>query len=300
MSLVNRRISLTTGVTLDVTVGGADHAPPILFLHGFPESARTWRHQLADLARDHHVAAPDQRGFARSDKPPRVEDYATNLIVADAIALADALGFGRFTLVGHDWGGAVAWAIALAHPDRVARLVICNAPHPHVFQASLIDHPAQRAASQYMRAFREPGMGAKILGMGLETFFDRFFAPYAAAGALTPKDRVAYLDEWSQPGAIEAMLNWYKASRIVVPATGEDAPRPAWLDQPFPKLTMPVLVTWGMGDHALLPVQLDSLADHVPDLRIVRIDAGHFAPWEAPEPVTAAIRAFLADRGYDR
>lgn len=291
--LIRRRIELTTGVGLDVTLGGPEHAAPLLFLHGFPESARTWRHQLDQFAPDYRVAAPDQRGFARSSKPTRVEDYQTKRLVADVVALANALGFKRFTLVGHDWGGAVAWAVALKYPERVAQLVVVNAPHPYLFQRSLFDDPAQRAASQYIRAYRSPTIAADVIRAGLENFLDASLAPHMSSGVLTARDRAAYLDEWSQPGAIEAMFNWYKASPIFVPETDQNPARPAWIDEPFPKTQMPVLVVWGTKDTALLPVLLEGLGNHVPDLRVVKVDAGHFVPWERPEPVTAAIRAFL-------
>lgn len=293
-----RRIALPTGVSLDVTLGniGDGTGTPIFFLHGFPESARTWRHQMADLTTDHFVVAADQRGFARSSKPPLVEDYAVDLIVADLIALADALGVGRFTLVGHDWGGAAAWAAALRHPDRIARLVIANAPHPLIFQKSLFDDPAQRAASQYIRAFRDPGMEQRIADMGLDAFFAKTFAHHVPNGAIDAAERAIYLDQWAQPGALSAMLNWYRASKIIVPGLNETRDRPSWLDRPFPTLNMPTLILWGMRDRALLPCQLDNLDALVSNLRIVRIeDAGHFVPWENPTPVTTAIRAFLAE-----
>src|SRR6185295_2695279 len=164
------RIALPTGVTLAVQTGGPADAEAIMFLHGFPESHRTWRGVAPVLARDFRVVAPDQRGFGASDKPAGVEAYRTDRILEDLFALADALGLERFTLVGHDWGGAVAWLAALRHPDRLSRLVIVNAPHPYVFQKSLFDDPAQRAASQYMSAFRNPMMEKGIEAMGLETF----------------------------------------------------------------------------------------------------------------------------------
>ncbi|MEA3035178.1 MAG: hypothetical protein QOH04_937, partial [Sphingomonadales bacterium] len=167
-----RRIALATGVTLNVAVAGSNAQSPLILLHGFPESHRTWRHQIEALAADHLVVAPDQRGFAGSDKPDGVENYETGRIVADVMALADALGIDRFALAGHDWGGAVAWAAALQHPLRVRRLIIVNAPHPLIFQKSVIEDEAQRAASQYIRAFRSPMMEAGIRAMGLETFFD--------------------------------------------------------------------------------------------------------------------------------
>ena len=151
-----QRIALSTGVDLDVQVAGDPAAPPIILLHGFPESHRTWRHIVPDLARDHFVIAPDQRGYARSSKPTGVDEYTPDKIVGDLIALADHFGLTTFTLVGHDWGGAVAWMAALRHPDRVARLVIVNAPHPFLMQRALFDDPDQRAASQYITAFRNP------------------------------------------------------------------------------------------------------------------------------------------------
>ena len=290
------RIGLPTGVTLTVALGGAEGAEAILFLHGFPESHRTWRYQLANLALDFRVVAPDQRGFGGSDKPEGVEEYETSKPVADLIALADALGIGSFTLVGHDWGGAAAWLAALKHPDRVKRLVVVNAPHPLIFQRSLIDDEAQRAASQYIRAFRTPGFETAIEAMGWETFFEKSFGAHVDLKLVPEEEREAYIHDWSQSGAMAAMLNWYRASSIEVPEMGEKARLPVWTHAPFPKLKMPVLVVWGLRDKALLPVQLKGLQDLVEDLRIVaEPEAGHFIPWERPEVVTQAIRDFMAE-----
>jgi pimeloyl-ACP methyl ester carboxylesterase len=294
--LSTRSIPLATGVTLNVRLGGKEGGEPILFLHGFPESHRTWRYQLPELARDYFVVAPDQRGFAGSDRPEGVENYETGKIVADAIALADSLGLGPFTLVGHDWGGAVAWAVALTHPSRVKRLVIVNAPHPKIFQESLIANEPQRAASQYIRAFRSPLMEAGIQAMGLGAFFDKTFASHVDLARIAPEERQLYLNEWSQPGVLTSMLNWYRAAKIEVPAAAEEASRPLWLDAPFPKVSQPTLVVWGLRDKALLPVQLEGLHGLIDDLRIVTsATAGHFIPWEEPETVTSAIRDFLRE-----
>lgn len=292
--LTTERIALATGITLNVCHGG--QGDPILFMHGFPESHRTWRHQLEDLSRDYRVVAPDQRGFAASDKPDGVENYETDKVVADMIALADALGIERFTLVGHDWGGAAAWLAALTHPLRVERLVIVNAPHPLVFTRSLVEDEAQRAASQYIRAFRSPLMEAGIRAMGLETFFEKTFGSHADLADIPDEERRNYLEDWGRPGALTAMLNWYRASKIDVPAPGEEAELPLWAKGPFPHLAMPTLVIWGLKDKALLPVQLEGLHELVDDLRIVTSTmAGHFIPWEEPETVTSAIRDFLAE-----
>ncbi|CAN5126691.1 alpha/beta hydrolase [soil metagenome] len=287
------RIALSTGVELDVTIGGPDDAPAIIFLHGFPESSRTWRFQLADLSRDFRVIAPDQRGYARSSKPEGVENYAAAKPIADLFALADALGIDKFTLVGHDWGGAISWGAALTNPVRIERLAILNAPHPFLFQKSLFDDIGQREGSQYIRAFRTPGM-ENYLAADPGAFFDRIFGPSGLASATTAEERTAYLDEWSQPGAILAMLNWYRAAQIVVPAMDENPERPAFLSAPFPTVKVPTLVIWGMADKALTPALLDGLDALVDDLTIVEIPgAGHFVTWEKPQAVIEALRAFL-------
>lgn len=286
------RISLPTGVELDVAVAGHAGNAPVILLHGFPESHRTWRDVMPDLARDHFVLAPDQRGFARSSKPEGADSYKPDRIVADLLALADHFGIDRFTLVGHDWGGAIAWMAALQHPNRVARLVIVNAPHPLVFQRSLFDDAEQRASSQYITAFRNPGFEAFVAGIGIEGFYDKSFAPHVDTSKVSAEERATYIDQWSQPGALTAMLNWYRASAIVVPAPDETPERPAWLDAPFPPVTQPTLVIWGMHDKALRPVQLDALPDYVPDLTVVKVDAEHFVPWENGAAVVSAIRAW--------
>lgn len=291
-----QRVALPTGVELDVAVAGHPTNPAIILLHGFPESHRTWRHQIADLAEDHFVLAPDQRGFARSSKPEGVENYTADKPVADMIALADRFDLERFTLVGHDWGGAIAWMAALNHPDRVARLIIINAPHPFIFQRSMFDDMAQREASQYIRAFRNTDLEKHIDSIGLSAFFDGSFMRHTDFERVKDEKPV-YLEQWGQPGAMTAMLNWYRASTLLVPAMYETPERPAFLNGPFPPLKVPTLVIWGMDDKALLPVQLEGLEALVPDLTLRKLEGvGHFAPWEAPEKVTGAMREWLADR----
>ena len=289
-----QRVALPTGVSLDVAVEGNPAHPPVILLHGFPESHRTWRYLIPELARDHFVLAPDQRGYARSSKPEGKEKYAPHEILADLIALADHFDIGKFTLFGHDWGGAIAWMAAILRPDRVARLVILNAPHPVIFQRSLIEDSAQRAASQYMRVFRDPGFEKNFTAKGAEKFLDVTFASHVEGG-IDPEERAYYLDQWSQPGALTAMLNWYRASSIEVPPVDAKVDKPTFPIPDLPPVAMPTLVIWGMKDPALLPCQLDGLADHVRDLTIVRVpDAGHFIPWEEPDAVIAALRPWLS------
>ncbi|HEU0135614.1 MAG TPA: alpha/beta hydrolase [Allosphingosinicella sp.] len=294
--LTYSRVPLATGVTLNVASAGPEDGEPILFLHGFPESHRTWRHQLDGLCDRYRVIAPDQRGFGASDKPHAVENYQTDRIVADLMALADSLGLDHFTLAGHDWGGAVAWTAALTLPFRIKRLIIVNAPHPLVFQKSLIEDEAQREASQYISFFRSPAAEAAITAMGLEGFLDRVLLSHADPTKLPAEERQHYLDDWSQPGVLTTMLNWYRASAVVVPAPGETAKAPLWTHAPFPKLKMPTLVVWGLKDVALLPVQLEGLPDLVEDLRLVTSpSASHFITWEEPGTVTAAIAEFMGE-----
>lgn len=290
-----RRVALHTGVTLNVAFAGDAAKPPVILLHGFPESHRTWRGLVPLLEDDFRLIMPDQRGFAGSDRPQDVAAYTADRLTDDIFALADALGLERFALVGHDWGGAIAWAAALRSDLRLERLAIVNAPHPVTFQKSLIDNPEQRTAAQYINAFRAPGFEAAVAAMGYETFFDKTFRNHIDLALIPAAEKQQYIAEWSRPGALTAMLNWYRGSRLVIPAPGVTVPLPDWLLRAFPKVEVPTLVVWGMRDPALLPVQLQGLDALVDDLTVARIpDAGHFAPWEAPGAVAAALRPFLA------
>ena len=293
-----RKVVLATGVTLNVALAGPADAPPVILLHGFPESHRTWR-GLAPLLDDQfRLVMPDQRGFAGSDRPTEVDAYRTDLLVDDIFALAEALGLERFALVGHDWGGAISWPAALRNDPRLERLAIINAPHPVVFQKSVIEDSGQRAASQYITAFRTPGFEKAAAAMGWEVFFDKSFSGHVDLAIIPPQERAQYVAEWSAPGGFKAMLNWYRASQLIVPPPGAHVPVPDWVLNLFPKVRVPTLVIWGMKDKALLPLQLEGLDTLVEDLRIHRIaDAGHFVPWEKPEAVAAALKPFLGGRG---
>lgn len=296
-----RRIALSTGVTLNVGLASEPDKPALILLHGFPESHRTWRELAPRLERDFFLVMPDQRGFAGSDRPQEVDAYATDLLVDDVFALAHALGIERFALVGHDWGGAVAWAAALRGDPRLERLAIVNAPHPVIFQKSLIESEDQRKASQYITAFRMPGFECVVEAMGYEAFFEKTFSGHVDLAKITEAEKREYIAEWSQPGALTATLNWYRAAKVMVPPPGLTVPIPDLLLRAFPKVKVPTLVIWAMKDSALLPVQLDGLEELVDDLHIERIpDAGHFVPWESPDAVVAALRPFLAEEGEAR
>ncbi len=293
-----QRVALSTGVTLNVALAGPADAPPVILLHGFPESHRTWRGLAPLLSNAFRLVMPDQRGFAGSDRPQDAEAYRADILVDDIFALAEALAIERFALVGHDWGGAIAWPTALRGDPRLTRLAVINAPHPVIFQKSLIEDPDQRAASQYINAFRTPGFEKAAAAMGWETLFDKSFSGHVDLAIISPEERAQYIAEWSQPGAFAAMLSWYRASQLIVPPPGATVPIPDWMLGAFPKVPVPTLVIWGLRDKALLPLQLDGLESLVPDLAIHRIaDAGHFVPWEKPDAVAAALKPFLAGAG---
>lgn len=293
-----RRVALKTGVTLNVALAGDPAKPAVILLHGFPESHRTWREVAPRLEDQFFLVMPDQRGFAGSDVPQDAEQYETNILIDDIFALADALSIERFALVGHDWGGAIAWGAALRDDPRLVRLAIINAPHPLVFQKSLIADSDQRAASQYITAFRTPGFEKTVEAQGFNWFFDTTFARHVDVSKMRDEERRQYIADWAQPGAFNAMLNWYRGSRVVVPPPGITVPIPDWLLGAFPKIKVPTLIVWGMKDSALLPIQLEGLDDLVDNLTIVRLaDAGHFAPWEAGEEVSSALEPFLAGQG---
>jgi pimeloyl-ACP methyl ester carboxylesterase len=282
-------------VTLNAALEGSSDAPPVILLHGFPESHRTWRGIAPRLSDRFRLIMPDQRGFAGSDRPQEVEAYKPDKLVDDVFALAEALSIERFALVGHDWGGAIAWAAAMRNDPRLTRLAIINAPHPFIFQKSLIEDADQRSASQYISAFRLPGFEKMVEAKGFDWFFEKTFSGHVNLAAIPESEKRQYIAEWSQPGALTAMLNWYRASPLLVPPPGVTVPLPDIVLRLSRTIHLPTLVVWGMRDEALLPVQLDGLAEVVEDLQVVRLpDAGHFAPWQAPDGVAQALAPFLA------
>ena len=291
-----KRVPLPNGIHLNVVDEGPVDAPVLIFLPGFPESHRTWRHQIAHFADRYRCIAPDQRGYRGSSKPQQVEAYAPANLIGDIFLLADTLGIAHFTIVGHDWGGAIAWGVALGGQHlRVNKAIIANAPHPAIFQKLLYTHPGQREASQYIRGFRDPANDALVKEHGLtglllkEVKWDR-------PSAMEPEERDALLLDWQNRDAAFGMLNYYRASPIDVPTMDAPYEIPAGYTPPqLPRLTIPTLVIWALDDLALPPENLAGLEDIIDPLTIVRVpDCGHFVPWEAPDAVNAAMEAFLA------
>jgi pimeloyl-ACP methyl ester carboxylesterase len=300
----HQNITLSTGINMGVWTAGERSNPPIIFLHGFPESHRTWRHQIAHLSDRFYCVAPDQRGYAGSSKPTAVDEYTADKLTADIFALADALGIAQFIIAGHDWGGAIAWSVALngqagapvaAYAGRVTHAVIANAPHPYLFQRLLITNTEQRASSQYIRTFRDPASDDVVRKDGL-TGLLKAAIKWNRPEAMEPEERDALLKEWADTDTVIAMLNWYRASALYVPAMDEDAAMPAFAAGPIPPLMIPTLIIWAMDDLALPPCNLDGIDTCVPRATIVPVHScGHFVPWEAPNAVNAAMDEWLRD-----
>ena len=281
------------GIRLHYVTEG--RGPLVLFVHGFPEFWYAWRSQLREFGRDHQAVALDMRGYNLSAKPADLAQYRVPHLVDDLRGLAAHLGHERFVLVGHDWGGVVAWAVAIAHPERLQRLVIINAPHPAIFDREIRENPAQQTASRYMLTFRSAEAEAilaandyaRLVEILSRDLGDRF----------TAADRAAYLEAWSQPGALTGGLNYYRAAGVGPPA-GDGAPaRSFGGDVARMTVRVPTLVIWGEQDRALLTGNLDGLERFVPDLTIERIlDASHWVVHQHPERVNRLIRDFLGPR----
>ncbi len=290
-----KRVTLANGIELDVVDEGPVDAPALIFLHGFPESHRTWRHQVAHFSDRFRCIAPDQRGYRGSSKPQGADEYTPNKLIGDIFLLADALAIAKFTIVGHDWGGAIAWGVAIGGQHmRVERAIIANAPHPLIFQQLLYTHRGQREASQYIRAFRDPANDQLIRDKGItgilkqEVNWDR-------PDNMEPEERAQLLKDWEDRDACFGMINYYRGSTMHVPPMDAPYAIPDGFNPPdLPKLTIPTMVIWAMDDLALPPENLEGLEQHIDDLTVVPVhDCGHFVPWEAPEKVNEAIESFL-------
>ncbi len=291
------RVTLANGIELDTVDVGPRDAPALIFLHGFPESHRTWRHQIAHLSDRYRCIAPDQRGYRGSSKPQDVASYTPDKLIGDIFQLADALGVKTFTIVGHDWGGAIAWGVAIGGQmnGRVTRAIIANAPHPGIFQKLLYTNEHQRQSSQYMRDFRDPANDALVREHGLGGLLMKAVR-WARAAQMEQAERDALLADWQDRDACFGMLNWYRASPIDVPSMDAAfAPPEGWKPPALPPLTIPTLVIWALDDLALPPENLEGMEDIIANLTIERVsDCGHFVPWEAPGVVNAAMDTFLA------
>lgn len=255
----------------------AGDGPLVVMIHGFPDYWYSWRHQMSALKDRFRVAAMDQRGYNLSGQPEGVANYAMPLLVRDVAAVIAAEGEKKAIIVGHDWGGAVAWNIALSRPDLVDLLVILNLPHPNGLGRELRTNPQQQANSQYARDFQQPDAHKALSAEGL-------------AGWVADEDARAKYVEAFRRSSFAGMLNYYSAN---YPGLSQEAEAP-----PPPKAQMPVLMFHGLEDQALLPAALNDTWHWLEkDLTLVTIPgAGHFVQQDAAELVSATLRSWLLQR----
>ncbi len=257
---------------------------PVVLLHGFPEFWYGWRHQIPALAAaGFRLIVPDQRGYNLSDKPAGVDAYRLEALVGDVLGLLDHYGLERAAVVGHDWGAAVAWSLAAAFPQRVERLGILNVPHPAVMLEFLRRSPRQMLKSWYIAFFQIPGLADRLLRLNNFAFASRLLVGSGQAGTFTASDLAEYKKAWSQPGALTAGINWYRAALRHSPAGGRDG-----------RIHAPALILWGRRDVALSAGMAPRSLELCDDGRLVSFDdATHWVQHDQAGEVNRQLIEFL-------
>jgi epoxide hydrolase 4 len=294
MTAIQHDFADVNGIRMHYAHMGTPGGKLMLFAHGFPEFWYCWRHLLPEFARDYHAVAPDMRGYNLTSKPPRVEDYDINILIEDLGALAKHLGYEKFTLVAHDWGGGVAWSLAIKKPQWVEKLIIINSPHPTVFERELNTNPAQQKASMYTRHFQSPKVEAMLRANDCKGLRDICLTEGLKDGHISEADKQEYLRAWNQPGAVTGMLNYYRAAKMGPPVAPGETARSFETGIPNPIVEVPTLVVWAEQDPHLMVSNLDGLEAYVPDLTVRRIaDSGHWVITDQPQTVIKHMRAWL-------
>ena len=271
--------TITNGIVrLHVTTYGNPTAAPVILLHGFPDTADCWAQVAALIAQQCYVIVPDGRGIHRSDAPSEISAYAIDSLVADVFAIADALVPHRtFILVGHDWGGVVAWAAVSLQPGRIARALLCNAPHPAIFLDALNHDTAQQHASRYISALRSEGFEERFAQNDYEIALGAF-----ASVPLTAHQKDALRAAWARPGRIRGALNWYRAATFAI--TGGTC------DIPIPDGSIPIELLWGAHDGSLLVSLAERHLQSLPWISLTVLpDANHWLPRTHPSEIASRI-----------
>jgi pimeloyl-ACP methyl ester carboxylesterase len=267
------------GVRIHYATLGNPKDPPVLMIHGFPDYWYSWRALMADLSRDHYAIAIDQRGYNLSDKPEGEQNYQLKYMVGDVAAVLRQLGLAKATVVGHDWGGVVAWQVAIDRPELVDRLVILNLPHLRGLRRELATNPQQQKNAAYARNFMQDGFASKLSVAALVDI------------AVPDKSDVATREKYTQAmqrSSIEAMLDYYRQNYPREPYAADTSP--------VVKVHAPVLMIHGLDDPFLLPGALDGTWQWVDNtLTIVTLPhVGHFVLRDAPAQVIPVVRNWLA------
>ena len=273
----------TNGINLHTRQAGPKDGPLVILLHGFPEFWYGWHRQIEPLAdAGYRVIVPDQRGYNRSDKPDGVDSYHIDTLADDVVGLIDAADRETAAVAGHDWGAAVAWWLALAHPERIDSLTAVNVPHPTVMEDTLRSSFSQLRKSWYMFAFQVPMLPEAISTANNCRVLSRGLTNSSRPGTFSAADLQRYREAWTQPGALTAMINWYRAM-------GRYRPRP-----PRQQVSVPTLVMWGQQDEFLESRMAEESLDYCDDGRLVSFpSATHWVLHEKPQAATTALREHL-------
>lgn len=277
----------TNGVTLHVVQDGPQEGPPLIFLHGFPEFWFGWRQQIPFFAgAGYRVWAPDQRGYNLSEKPTRIEDYNLDLLAADVAGLIRQTGRDKAFLVGHDWGAAVAWWVALKYPDLLDKLAILNVPHPIVMRRFVRRSWEQRLRSWYMAFFQLPWLPEYILTTGEAEVVVEMLKGTSRVGSFSDSELEQYQRAALRPGAMTAMLNWYRAMARTHTERLDNL-----------RVTVPTLIIWGVHDVALSREMASLSLEMCDDGDLFFLEeATHWVQHDEPHRVNELLLAFLQRR----
>jgi pimeloyl-ACP methyl ester carboxylesterase len=274
-----------SGILLHVVLAGPKDGPPVVLLHGFPEFWWAWNEQIAHLARaGFRVIAPDQRGYNGSDKPTAIEDYQVELLVADVIALILRLRYESVYLAGHDWGGAIAWHLVIAHPERVRRLVMFNSPHPLAWMDAQSREAEEETISWYRTFFQLPWLPELLARAGNWWLLEKNLRDTSRPGTFSGRDLAYYKYAWDRDGAMHSMINWYRAGFRYPPRVDGDG-----------TVRVPTRIVWGMKDRYLESRLARLSAEHCADATLVEMpDAGHWLLHEEPQATSRQMIEFFA------
>ena len=272
-----------SGVRIHAVAAGPKDGPAVVLLHGFPEFWHGWRKQIEPLAAaGFRVIVPDQRGYNLSSKPRGVASYALNELVSDVIAIADQLVQQQIFLAGHDWGAAVAWSAALLHPKRIARLAVLNVPHPSVMRRYVYTRLPQTLRSWYIFFFQIPWLPEALFSASNFRLAARALLESSRPGTFSAEDLAQYRAAWSQPGALTAMIHWYRAAiRYRVPFANRT-------------VHVPTRILWGERDRFLIAEMAHESLRYCANGELFTFaEASHWLQHEEPEKVSEMLVRFF-------
>ncbi|WP_298834483.1 alpha/beta fold hydrolase [uncultured Planococcus sp.] len=276
----------TNGINLHLAVAGPEDGPLVVLLHGFPEFWFGWKNQIQPLAeKGYRVVAPDQRGYNLSDKPEGIDNYTVDHLRDDVIGIIEHFHKKRAIVIGHDWGGAVAWHLAATRPEYVEKLIVLNIPHPKAMPRVLKKNPLQWMKSSYIAFFQLPNLPEKALGMREFKTMQQSIEQTSKPDTFSKHEIEQYKAAWSQSDALTAMLNWYRAIR-----------RGSFRQVPDTKIKVPVRIIWGMGDQFLSPMLAKESMSFCEEVNLAFVgEATHWIQHEQPEIVNRLIDQFISE-----